>query len=360
MIQPDNAGKPGKGIGTKPLALAIILLLLVNLSIVQVSAAKPKASELLSPLADEAVKYVWKGSIIAMATNMKNFFYSLYDNMLLLILANPPIAAVKGFMGFFINLVQPFYILAIVLLGFQLIFVASSPKERAEIKTLFGWFLASLMLVSLSPYLLVMLMGISNMLTTLILGIADPNLGIQAVKGGTDVLFDTFKVLNWVHMTGGVEIGILHFGFMKLLYFIMILRYMMVGFWGILFPVTVFFYSVKPFRDMGKNMFAQTIMWIFMQVAWAIGLIAIAVSFASIQQVYPQFPLMYIYLASFFLFFASPMIILGIMDWLSLGLYIFGTVSATPMSQGAGYVDSASSFSGSLIDEEEVVIKPIS
>lgn len=358
MIQLNTVRKP-KERWIKPLALAIILLLFVNLSVLQVSAAKPKASDFLKPLADEAIKMGWKAGIIAMATNMKNFFDSLYDNLILLILANPPIAAVKGFMGFFINLVQPFYILAIILLGFHLIFVSSSPEERAEIKMLFGWFLASLILVSLSPFILLLLMEISRMLATLILGIADPSLGVRAVKGGTDVLFETFWKLNLVHMTGGTELGVLDFGLLKLLYFMMILRYMMVGFWGILFPVTVFLYSIKPFRDMGKSMFAQTIMWIFMQVAWAIGLIAIAVSFASIQEIYPQFPLMYIYLASFFLFFASPMIILGIMDWLSLGLYIFGTVAATPMSQGAGYVDSAG-ISRGLVEEEEVVIKPIS
>lgn len=355
----SDTWKPAKGRGIKPLALAIILLLFVNLSAVQVSAAKPKWSDLGKPLADEAIKGTWKAGIIGMATNMKTFFYSLYDNLLLIILANPPMSAFTGFMTFFINLVQPFYILAIILLGFQLIFVSSSPKERAEIKTMFGWFIISLVMVSLSPYILALFMGISGMLTTLILNIADPNLGIQAVKGGTDSLFDSFKTLNWIHMSGGIELGVLDFGLLKLLYFMLILRYMMVGFWAILFPVTIFFYSIKPFRAMGKSMFTQTIMWIFVQVAWAIGLIAIAVSFASIQQAYPQFPLMYVYIGSFFLFFASPMIILGIMDWLSLGLYIFGTVAATPMSQGAGYVDSAG-ISRGLVEEEEVVIKPIS
>ncbi len=359
MIRSYNTEKPAKGGGLKPLALVIALLLFVNLSVVQVSAAKPKASDLLKPLADEAFKLAWKVGIITMAADVRDFFYSLYDNMLLLILANPPMNAVRGFMGFFINMLQPFYILAIILLGFQLIFISSSPEERAEIKTLFGWFLASLMLISLSPYLLLLLMDISMMLTTLILGIADPNLGIHAIKGGTDVLFNTFEVLNWIHMTGGVEILVLNFGLLLLLYFMLILRYLMVGFWGILFPVTIFLYSIEPFRDMGRDMFTQTIMWIFMQVAWAIGLIAIAVSFAGIQEIYPQFPLMYIYLASFFLFFASPMIMLGIMDWLSLGLYLFGTVAPEPMSEGAGYVED-SAISRDLVEEEEVVIKPIS
>ena len=191
------------------------------------------------------------------------------------------------------------------------------------------------------------------------MGIADPALGIKAVKGGSDVFFDTFVVLNAIHMTGGVEIGVLVFGLLKLLYFVLVLRYMMVGFWGILFPVTIFMYSVRPLRDMARSMFTQTLLWVFIQVAWATGLIAIAVSFASIQQVYPEFPLMYVYLASFFLFFASPMIMLGVMDWLSLGLYIFGTVTAAPLSQGAGYVDSAG-ISRTLTEEEEVVIKPVS
>jgi len=358
MIQPDNIGKPAKGRGTKPLALAVMLFLFLNLFALQVC-AKPTTGDFLKPVADEAIKMGIRGLIILVASVVKNFFYSVYDNLILLILANPPITAINGFMGFFIRLLQPFYILAITLLGFQLLFISTSPKERAQAKMLFGWFLASLVLVSLSPLIMLLLMETSRMFATVVLGIADPNLGIHVMKGGTDAIFDTFKALNWIDKSGGVELAVLDFGFLKLLYFILILRYMMVGLWGILLPVTLFFYSIKVSRDLGKSMFAQTIMWTFMQVAWSIALIAIAVSFASIQEVYPQFPLMYIYLASFLIFFASPMVILGVMDWLSLGFYIFGTVSATPVSQGVGFADTAT-ISRDLVEEEEVVIKPVS
>jgi len=361
LIRSDNARKPAKGMGIKLMALAIILLLFS----VQVSAAAPasagkgKVGSFTKGLVEEAIRKGWQAASILVVWDVKNFFYSLYDNLIPLILANPPIHAVRGFMGFFITLLQPYYILAIILLGFQLIFISTSPEERSNIKTLLGWFIVSLILISLSPAILLVLMEISRMLAILILGIADPNLGIRVMKSGTDVLFDFFRVLNFIDMSGGTELGVLDFGFLQLLYFMLILRYMMVGLWGILFPVTIFFYSIKPLRVLGKSMFAQTIIWMFVQVAWAIGLIAVAVSFAGIQQAYPLFPLRYVYMASFIMFFASPMVIVGIMDWLSLGFYVFGTVASTPVSQGAGFVDSAT-ISRGLIDEEEVVIKPVS
>ncbi|MBU4201937.1 MAG: hypothetical protein KKB85_02165 [Candidatus Altiarchaeota archaeon] len=358
MIQPDNTGKPAKGRGTKPLALAVMLILFLNLFALQVCARGLKG-DLLKPVVDETIRGGIRGAVIRVASVVKNFLYSVYDNLILLILANPPITAINGFMGFFIRLAQPFYVLAITLLGFQLLFISTSPEERARVKMLFGWLLASLVMVSLSPLIMLLLMETSRMFATVVLGIADPNLGIHAMKGNTDVLFDTFKALNWIGKDYGVEIAVLDFSFLKVLYFILMLRYMMVGLWGILLPVTLFFYSIKASRGLGKSMFAQTIMWTFMQVAWSIGLIAIAVSFAGIQEVYPQFPLMYIHLASFFLFFASPMVILGVMGWLEIGFHIFGTMASAPVSRGVGFVVSASVSRG-LAEEEEVIIKPVS
>ncbi|MEA1924906.1 MAG: hypothetical protein U9M95_03460 [Candidatus Altiarchaeota archaeon] len=350
---------------TKNLVVGVVLLLLVLASIPPVSAAKTKGytgysiglSGVLNMLTSEAAKMARKGIIIYSANLIHYFYLSVFDNMPSLIKANPPMWSIKHFMGFFINLMQPFYIAAIMLTGFYIIFVSQSPLNRARAKKWFGKLIIGLVLISVSPLLVELLYYVSGSLTSQIMNLADITIALGSLRAAAQDLFDTFVKITLIHRYGGIEIFLLDTVLLMALYLILFIRYIMAGLMAVLLPVTIFFYSWDLTRNAGKMMFEQTIIWIFLQLGWAVGLIIVSVTVATLPVISPNLPLEFIYATSLIFMFAVPFMILGVMNWMGLSIFMFEIVQAAPLSSGAVVV-SETTIERKPFEEEEVVIKP--
>jgi len=312
----------------------------------------------IAPVAlDEIVKLGRKGVIIWSALLIHKFYMSVFDNMPSIISANPPIWSIKHFMGFFINLLQPFYTLAIILTGFYIIFVSQSPKNRAKAKFWFGKLIIGLILISISPLIVKLMFYISGTLTKQIMNLADIDLALGSFKAGMGKLWSMFKWLTIIHRYGGMDIFLFDTSLLMMIYIILVIRYIMVGILAVLLPVTILLYSWDITRHMGKTIIEQTIIWTFMQIGWAVGLIVVSISIATLPSVAEQIPEQYIYITSIVFIIASPFMILGVMNWLGFGILTFEIVQAAPLSTGA-VVFGETAMEREAFVEEEVVIKP--
>ncbi len=347
------------------LMAVIVLLLLVSAAIHPVSAAKTNGftsftlatNGVIKTFSSEAAKMARK-LIIRHSSRLVHYFYlSVLDNMPSLIKANPPMWSIKHFMGFFINLMQPFYIAAIMLTGFYIIFVSQSPLNRARAKKWFGKLIIGLILISVSPLLVELLYFVSGSLTSQIMNLADVTVALGSLRAAAQDLFDIFMKLTLIQRFGGIELFLLDTVLLMALYLILFVRYIMAGLMAVLLPLTIFFYSWDLTRNVGKMMFEQTIIWIFLQLGWAIGLIVVSVTAATLPAVSPNLPLELIYATSLIFMFAVPFMIMGVMNWMGISIFMFEIVQAAPLSSGAVVV-SETTFERKPFEEEEVVIKP--
>jgi len=245
-------------------------------------------------------------------------------NLMDYILTNPSPhgAMITNVMGFFASLLLPLYVLAILTTVFYILFVSSSPIERARAKEWLSRLVISMLFVSFSPYLLDILLGASGALSMAIMGTADVDiaaeeyvstisgtrnmifwanlpgmfLGVGGHVGGAGLGEALGRILRggtWgkaigsgvFEAMGAVDLEVGWFMFLVMLmlllifaiYFALVLRYFMVIMWIILFPLTIFFMSFRPTRFIGNIMFEQTLLWVFLQVFYAMVIVSIAI-----------------------------------------------------------------------------------
>jgi len=302
-----------------------------------------------SPVVGEIFKTWRRGWILKAAQSVYDVFMTVFDNMWDpatqrgLLVANPPMLAIRGFMEFFINMLLPFYVLAIILTGGYVIFVSQSPEERARAKFWLGKLVIGMALITISPMIMEVALHLSTEFTKLILGLGDANLAIETTRVGIENFWQIFTTLTrrvlGHRAIGGISMALFCFSFLFIIYMFIVFRYVVIGLLAVLFPVSLFLYSFQPTKDIGKSLLDQTFVWIFMQFAWAVGLIVIGISIATIPAVNPDFPIYYASFAALVLFTSSPMMILGIMDWLSLSLSYFGHFQAAPFGTGLSVID---------------------
>jgi len=317
----------------------------------------PWGEGFINVFTSEAAKFSRKGLIIWSGSLVHDFYLSIYPNMPTLITANPPMWSIKHFMGFFINLIEPFYIVAIMLTGFYIIFVSQSPVNRAKAKKWFGKLIIGLVLISISPLLVEVLYFISSNLSKQIMNLADVELALGSFKAASQGLWDMFKYLTMIHRYGGVEIFLIDTVVMMALYLIMFMRYIMAGLLAVLLPAALFFYSWDLTRNVGKMMFEQLIIWIFMQMGWAVGLVIVSVAVVTLPSVAPSMPIEFLYITSLLFMMAVPFMILGVMNWMGLSIFMFEVVQAAPLSSGA-VLFGETTIERKPVVEEEVIVKP--
>jgi len=329
----------------------ILILAVIIYSAVCVSGmvAEEALGAIASPLVAEFYKGWRRGMILGAAQGIYDVFMTVFDNMWDpatqrgLLVANPPMSAVRGFMDFFINMLMPFYVLAIVITGGYLIFVSQSPGARARAKFWLGKLVLGIALITISPMMMEVALHLSSEFTKLILSLGDANVAIDTIRVGIDGFWEIFRLLTrrlFGHRSvGGITIAMFCFSFLFTMYLFIIFRYVMIGLLAVLFPVSLFLYSFHPTRDIGKSLLDQTFVWIFMQFAWAVGLTVIGISVTTIPAVSPNFPIFYAGFAALILFTSSPMMVLGVMDWLSLSLSSFGHFQQAPFGTGISVID---------------------
>ena len=304
----------------KIIPLLIILLLLVS-SVAGLSIKNFfKSGDLLSKDTRMATISVF---FLAMSYSiLYTVTTDLSNNMTTYILQNPPVYS-EGFrsmIGFFISLIQPFYILAIILTAFYIMFVSDSYVRRSRAKSMLAKLVVGLIITSFSLPILWTFFGLSEAVTSSILnqGMVDRaideynhairktysmmfysvilgnveriNVFIRGLpsetawstpgRSGGSVEYTRRWAVNWKNFVKVVKIkGTLErvTPFLMLftvlfggLYVLISIRYVMTMIWVLLFPLMVFFLSFNMTRRVGRTMMEQTILWTVLQVFYAV------------------------------------------------------------------------------------------
>lgn len=283
----------------------------------------------------EGLKLVAKGWIVSTGWQVIDFYEKIFDSFPLLLTTNPPMSEITSGMFFFIKIIAPFYILAIVILALYILMASSSMRGRAKAKSMLTNLIIGLVLISLSPGVLKVFFIISENLANALISMG-ANAGISALKGASGGLYEKFWKLTLIHRTGGIELFAIHTTLLFGLTLLLLLRHVMVILFGMLLPLAFFLYLFYPTKHIGKGLFMQTFLWTFMPIAWILALVIIGTVIGSIPSYIPEF---YILIAALFFFIGSPMMILGVGDWLAFLVFLFEVLQAAPLSIGAVVID---------------------
>jgi len=202
-----------------------------------------------------------------------------YNNIRAGVMSNPSLSpGVVNVMGIFVSMLQPIYILAIVLTAIYLLFMRSSIEGRAKAKSLLFRLIISLVVVSLSLPILTASIAISESLTDTILSLVD----IEIVR---EILHDGIYG-SWclIKKLGVLQSELLITFYMILFsigiwgpYMVIGLRHIMLVFFFMLFPISITLYSFSLSRELGRRMLELTIVLLLIQVFMAVTVLAISI-----------------------------------------------------------------------------------
>ena len=250
---------------------------------------------------------------------------------------NPPM---EELVNSFIRLTQPFYVLAIMLVAFYLLFVSGSPLGRARAKASLIRLVLSMGLIVLTIPIIQLCLDISEIITGSILNMQDVTPGIAILKGAIDGVWDNFKGAIEISYWNSVYL-LMFSGVMFFFPFMLIaLRYFMVIYFTTLFPVTVLLYAFYFTRNMGGHLFRETFRWIFIQPLYALILVAISVSAVSMPLISTDASArMGFGLAGFIVLIIAPLIVVKVMDWLAMLMIILTSIEFPGMHGVVGMID---------------------
>ncbi|OYT54686.1 MAG: hypothetical protein B6U72_01770 [Candidatus Altiarchaeales archaeon ex4484_2] len=261
-------------------------------------------------------------------SSMTDISEDIENNLAKYILLNPNLKnpAALNLLRYFVGLLYPVYILAIIVTGFYIVFIPGSPMGRARAKSLLSKLVISMVLVSFSSELMGLLLSLTENSTGEIIGdklnpkayvsiaasefssmiCATRNLVVlanapNAFYGGVGLLSAFFGGLikpkgtleEFGHALHGIELVEIEIvwttPFVLLLVLILIgihgmlsIRYFMVFLWGLLLPFTIFLSSFEFTRGFGKTMLEQTLLWASLQVFYGITIVVIAVGISIV------------------------------------------------------------------------------
>ena len=309
-------------------------------------------------IGEQAIEFFVHTAIVAGGYITVWWFMDMYDHLIDFIKCNPDVTnpIIKNIIGFFIRLIQPFYVLAITVTGAYMIFVSGSSKSRTKAKSILLRLIVGMVVVTMSIFWLNLLFRISEALTNWVLGLADYTMIINEFKNG---IWQVLELFRWLTLfTPFLGVPVLIFGLVLEFapFFMLAFRYMMVILWAMLFPLTIFFYSFSFTKGMGKAMINQTITWTFSQAMFAFALIALSIGMGCLTSSVPELPVFYIQLASLLMLTAAPMMMFGVMDWLTAGILMFAAVSTAETLVTGTHVMDESRIEREQVEKKEKTI----
>jgi hypothetical protein len=170
------------------------------------------------------------------------------------------------------------YILAIVIIGVYMMFLSGSPEGKARAKNLLKRVILSMILFTLSPLVLELMLVSSQSLSAAFMDSMDMTAAKEVLQGG---LWGSYWIFSKIGMTslelsGGFWTSLYAMAWLP--YILISLRYILVVFFCIAFPLGVILYSFEFMRGLGRQILEQTILWIYMQVFLSLAMVAIALS----------------------------------------------------------------------------------
>ncbi len=310
--------------------------------------------KILDPLIEEYWKTLSRWWIIESGEKASGFLEAIFGGFQSLLTEKVPMSAITPEMWFFIKIIVPFYVLAIVILAVYISMTPGSVRGRAKAKSMLLKLIIGAVLISISPWILEVLFIISENLAKALWGMGAAG-GVNIVKGassgveGAEIdrldlvrprerlgLYGVFADLSALHRTGGIEIFALQFTLLLGLISLILIRQVMVIIFGILLPVAFFLYFFYPTKHIGKDMFIQTFLWTFTPVAWTLALVVIGIVHGALPVYIPE---LYMLIGAFLFFIGSPMLIMGVGEWLAFLVLLFEVIQAAPLSMGIVIVD---------------------
>jgi hypothetical protein len=271
--------------------------------------AAAKTGHLLFEIIEESVVAVYIIGVEHMVTVISS---DISENLGEYIITNPsPLdPGVGSAMYFFVRLLIPTYILAIVFLGVYIQFLSTSPKSRSRAKAMMTKMVIGMLLVSVSPTLLEVCFNISGEATRSILdqGKAETTIAAETYGGVLRKTWDTafaavygpksvslaleiteiskkmkgFKLK--VEASRTIPMLMTVFTLFIGLYGLLAFRYFMVMFFTLLFPLTIFFLCFDPTKKLGGTLLEQTLLWTLLQEFYAITMVAVGIGMAILPE----------------------------------------------------------------------------
>jgi hypothetical protein len=249
---------------------------------------------------------------------------------------NPP---VEGLVNAVISIAQPFYVLAIITVAFYLLFVSGSPLGRARAKASLIRLVLSMGLIVLTIPVIQLCLDISEMITGNILNMGDTSTGIALMKDTIWGLATNYLMTMVFNYWNAVYLLMFSMVIFFLPFMLIALRYFMVLYFTVLFPLTVLCYAFYFTRNMGGHIFRETFRWIFIQPLWALILVAISAAAVSMPLMNDATARMGFGLAAFIVFAIAPLIVVKVMDWLAMLMIILTSIEFPGMHGVVGMID---------------------
>lgn len=321
MRRRDNKSKMGR---TKLKILGINLLILLLVTVGEADCGweawlTPGVWGICSTMA--AAKWIFSG--------LGGFVSSTKE----MILLNPDPSSVGPLTDSYIDLLQPIFVLSIVIIGFYLIFMSGSPGGRARAKSMFWKLLLTMILVSLSMEIFRILLDISEGLTAKVLaGVTDGSIDFNLLEDLT-FFFVKLMILLPVFTFTMLSIGI---------------RYVLVLITAALFPLTIFLYMFElPLigamsKEIGAKLWRWTIGVIFAQVIQGVMLAVTAISFGNISEVsgWGALGAVLMGMAGYVMIGLAPLMAMGVLKWIGGVLQGAGMI-ISPINPALGFALTA-------------------
>ena len=198
---------------------------------------------------------------------------------LLLLNPNPMSPGVMSITKYFIAILGPIFVLAIVGSAVYMIFFSGSPSIRSKIKAIIPGVIAAMFLAMLSPHILNILFYLSEQLFLGVIAQGPRNpMGVllpdKAEINPVNYFMSTFDKITWYSGEGSAPFLYISLLIVALLLMVVIARYLIISLFVMIFPLTLFLYLFLPTRKTGKRIMEQTLIWIFLQVIEAITMVS--------------------------------------------------------------------------------------
>jgi hypothetical protein len=280
-------------------------------------------SEFLTSTADAIGKFLSElsGRLVFMGmvwTKISNIKYEIYNNLPNFLLNDPQPGspAINSISRYFISLLEPLYVMAILLTGIYLLFFSGTPQGRLRAKAMLISLIMGMVVISVSTYLIQLLFNTSNALTKNILGQGPLDIGFT-YRRAVDYLNYRAIDFMWTNIVLGMPFMLLSFLVTAGIFIMLAARYFFLIFLIIFFPIAIFLTLFPLTKTIGNILIRQFIFWAFLPSAYALMLVTIGVSSQNLTGVILEVSDI-ISLTGTLILIASPLIIFGIMDWIGV------------------------------------------
>lgn len=225
----------------------------------------------------ESLKEIYRelAQEISTAVLVSDLSDSMEEEFLVKCIEEGEICQARCLINKIISLLEPLYVTLIILTGFYLIFLSGSPQGRAKAKSALMWLLLSLTFITLTPFILTILFGISHSLSEGILARLPEN-SEMIFSDLVDYLLGRGSYFITLSETPSLPFLISPYFILGAILVMLNMRYFLLVIFSVLFPFTLLLYPFPPTRWIGRLLLEQTLIWTFSQIGIALVFITLA------------------------------------------------------------------------------------